>query len=167
MENTELLAKAPPENPYAAPLAKLTQEDDDISNKSNFVYPQKLPLKNGLNWLIGGFTCFKRNPFAWITSVFVFFLVMAIASFIPLLGAIATNLFNPVFMAGFMLGTKEQAEGGNYRIGHVFAGFSNNAGQLILFGLLYSIVTLAIFGFSEELAVTVRVMWAFSMTCGR
>jgi hypothetical protein len=156
MENTELLSKASSENPYATPHAKL--EQDDLSQKSNFVAPQKLPVKNGLNWLIAGFTLFKKNPFKWITSVFVFFFVTVVASLIPILGAIATNLFNPVFMAGFMIGAKEQTEGGNYRIGAVFAGFSNNAGQLILFGLLYSVVTLAIFGLMAIVGVVVFIV---------
>ncbi|MCP3901021.1 MAG: DUF2189 domain-containing protein, partial [Desulfobacteraceae bacterium] len=145
MEGSEFLDEVSPDNPYEAPRADLTPEDD-FSSKSNFVYPQKLPAKNGLSWLIEGFALFKKSPFKWLTSVFVFFLVTMVASLIPFLGAIATNLFNPVFMAGFMIGAKEQTEGGNFRMGHVFAGFSNNAGQLILFGLLYLIATLAIFG---------------------
>lgn len=146
MENNELMVKPPPENPYAAPLAKLTQEEDELGTESDFVYPQKLPAKNGLNWLINGFALVKRNPFAWIISTFLFMLISTIASLIPLIGAIATNLFNPVFMAGFMLGAKEQAEGGRYRTGHVFAGFSNNFGQLVLFGLIYLVVMLAVSG---------------------
>jgi len=159
MENIDLLPKAESENPYAAPLAKLTL-DDDLSNKSNFVAPQKLPLKNGLSWLTNGFKLFRRNPFTWSFSVFIYFLISAIVGLIPLLGAIATNIFNPVFLAGFMLGAKEQAEGGKYRIGHIFAGISNNTGQLVLFGLLYIIVALAIFALMAIAGVSVFAFYA-------
>jgi hypothetical protein len=161
IENLHLSPKADPENPYASPRTNLSL-DDDLKNKSNFVAPQRLPLKNGLNWLISGFKLFKQNSFTWSFSVFLYFLVSAVAGLIPVLGAIASNLFNPVFLAGFMLGAKEQTEGGKYRIGHAFAGFSNNTGQLILFGLLYLIASLAIFG----LMAIIGIVAFFAMKFG-
>ncbi|MCK5097621.1 MAG: hypothetical protein KAR45_05930, partial [Desulfobacteraceae bacterium] len=52
---------------------------------------------------------------------------------------------------------REQDKGGSFRIGHVFAGFSNNFGQLVLFGLLYSVVTLAVFGLIGVIFVLIFV----------
>jgi uncharacterized membrane protein len=36
-----------------------------------------------------------------------------------------------------MLGARAQDEGGDFRVGHLFAGFSNNFGSLLLLGLFY------------------------------
>ena len=110
------------------------------------MYAQKRPFKNGLSWLVNGFLLFKEKPFPWIISVFIFGLISTIMSIIPFIGSIIANILNPVFLAGFMLGAKEQTEGGSIRIGHIFAGFSNNFGQLILFGLLYFVTILLVFG---------------------
>jgi len=132
------------ENPYAAPQANLEQEDLSLGD---FVYPQKRPFKNGFRWIVSGFNLFKQAKLTWIVSVFVFMLISTIAGLIPFLGAIVSNIFNPVFLAGFIIGAKEQDEGGKLKIGHVFAGFSSNFGQLILFGLAYFVTILLVFGF--------------------
>ncbi len=132
------------ENPYAAPQANLEQEG--AAGENNFVYPQKRPFKNGIRWLLDGFALFKSKPVPWIVSVLIFGFVSTIMSIIPFIGSIIANILNPVFFAGFMIGAKEQDQGGSIRIGHVFAGFSNNFGQLILFGLLYFVTILLVFG---------------------
>lgn len=143
------------ENVYAAPQADL--EQDEFIDDDNFVYPQKLPYKNGINWLLGGFALVKHSPSKWIGSVFIFWLISAVVGIIPFIGGIITNILNPVFLAGFMIGAREQDQGNGIRIGHVFAGFSNNFGQLVLFGLLYFVTILLIFGFIGVVFVLIFV----------
>ncbi|GEM_PF-257801 len=144
LENDNFTGNKRSSNPYAPPLAVL--EEDDLTEKSNFVSPQRLPIKNGFYWLTSAFKLFKRNPFTWIISVFIFIFINTITNVIPVIGAAVTSLFSPAFMAGFMIGAKDQHEGKRFRIGHLFAGFSSNFSQLFLFGLLYFIVSMAIFG---------------------
>jgi uncharacterized membrane protein len=67
-----------------------------------------------------------------------------IIGLIPFLGGIAMMLIGPVVMGGFMLGCYEQEQGGSFTIGHLFAGFSNNAGQLMLVGVLYMVMSFGV-----------------------
>jgi hypothetical protein len=143
IEEIEVMEDEHEENPYAAPHADLSQAGPI---DGNFVYPQKRSFKNGLAWLKSGFALFKQSKFKWVISVFLFTFISTIIGLIPFLGAILSNIFNPVFLAGFIIGAKEQDEGTGLRIGHVFAGFKNNFGQLILFGLLYFVTILLVFG---------------------
>lgn len=118
-------------NPYEPPEAELSDPADyDLE-------PGKVSLGSGIHWLGRGFWHFKQNPLAWVGAIIVFILLSIVVSFIPLVGVLAINLFSPVIMAGFILGSHEQHEGGDFRVGHLFAGFSNNVGQLVLVGVIY------------------------------
>ncbi|MEW8500718.1 MAG: BPSS1780 family membrane protein, partial [Candidatus Thiodiazotropha taylori] len=63
---------------------------------------------------------------------------------VPFIGAIAVTLLAPTLVAGFMVGCREQEEGESFTPSHLFAGFSHNAGQTILVGLFYMIISGAI-----------------------
>ncbi|MCU7809348.1 MAG: hypothetical protein KZQ73_15985, partial [Candidatus Thiodiazotropha sp. (ex Semelilucina semeliformis)] len=67
-------------------------------------------------------------------------------SIVPLVGAIAVNLMTPVITAGLMYGCYEQDQGDDFAISHLFAGFSNNAGQLVLVGVFYFLLMLLVGG---------------------
>lgn len=125
------------ENPYATPESDLTDSDEILE-------PERVAIGSGIQWLSGGFWHFKQNPFAWIAAFVVFFVLFMILALIPFIGGIMTNLLSPVIMAGFALGANEQQEGGDFTVGHLFAGFSNNVGQLMLVGVFYFLGIIAI-----------------------
>jgi hypothetical protein len=120
---------------YAAPasavVANEMQPGDDAFGL------RKVATDNGWHWIAGGWDHFKRNPFAWIGALIVWYVIILVADFIPFIGSLAVNLFSPVFIAGFMLGASEQDSGGDFTVQHLFAGFSANLGNLVLTGLLY------------------------------
>lgn len=121
------------DNPYQAPEADLTPEYEE----GDLTGPVSVSASRGWVWLKEGFGHFKQNPVAWIVAMVVWVIISTVLSFIPVIGSLAVTLLSPVISAGFMLGCREQEEGGDFRIGHLFSGFSNNVGQLILVGLLY------------------------------
>jgi uncharacterized membrane protein len=123
-------------NPYATPEANLVDNEE--------LYPEKVAAGSGIQWLGRGFWHFKQSPLGWIGAIVVFIILFLIISLIPLIGSIATNLLSPVIIAGLLLGAQEQDEGGDFKVSHLFAGFSNNAGQLILVGLFYMLAIFAI-----------------------
>jgi len=123
-------------NPYATPAAELSDSDE--------LQPERVSIGSGIQWLSGGFWHFKQNPFAWIGAIVVFFALFFILALIPFLGGLMTNILSPVIMAGFALGAHEQQEGGDFRVSHLFAGFSNNVGQLMLVGVFYLIALIVI-----------------------
>ncbi len=120
-------------NPYAVPQAELEEQVVD----GGMTGPHSMPMGHGWRWISRGFWHFRQNPFAWILAIVVWMAISMGATLIPFIGSFAITLISPVIMAGFILGAHEQDMGGDFTVGHVFAGFSNNAGQLLLVGLLY------------------------------
>ena len=72
----------------------------------------------------------------WLLITIVYGLIMMVLSFIPLLGQIAVSLLHPVFLGGIVLGCREQDRGGKLSVQHLFAGFNEKAGGLLMVALL-------------------------------
>jgi hypothetical protein len=62
--------------------------------------------------------------------------ILVVLAFIPLLGAVATFLVVPVFIGGLLLGCRALQGGGELEVGHLFAGFKEHTGNLIVLGAL-------------------------------
>ena len=90
----------------------------------------------GWTWIADGFGLFKKAPGMWIALVIVLFVILVVLAFIPLLGAVATFLLMPLFLAGLMLGCRALQGGGGLEVGHLFAGFKEHTGNLIVLGAL-------------------------------
>lgn len=123
------------ENPFAPPRATL----EAPAALEGELVPEGLkhPAGRGVTWISEGWRLFMRSPGVWIITTIVFFLLWFILAIIPFLGAIVTNLIFPVLMAGIMIGCRRVDESGELTIADLFAGFSRNAGPLMLLGLLY------------------------------
>ncbi len=122
-------------NPYAVPQADLVAAADD----EEMTGPATVPAGHGWGWLARGFWHFRQNPFAWIIALVVWFVIAIVVSLIPLIGSLAITLLSPVVLAGFLIGVAAQDEGQDFEVGHLFAGFSRNPGQLVLTGVLYMV----------------------------
>lgn len=90
----------------------------------------------GWTWIADGFALFKKAPGMWIALVIVLFVILLVLAFIPLLGAVATFLLMPLFLGGLMLGCRALEGGGELEVGHLFAGFKEHTGNLIVLGAL-------------------------------
>lgn len=124
-------------NPYAAPRASVEDVQAQRGADGRFVAEGVVvPASHGWLWLKLGFVLFKRQPGAWIAIVLVWALLSVLLQIIPFIGAIASMLITPIFTAGFMLGTHALDADEPLTVGHLFAGFKTNAGQLALLGLL-------------------------------
>ncbi len=127
-------------NPYATPEAELYEAGEE----GELHEPVALPAANGWQWIARGFWHFRQNPGPWIGAFIVFIVLSVVLQLAPIIGPLIYMLLSPVFTAGFMLGCHEQEQGGDFRVSHLFEGFSNNAMQLVLVGVLYFAATLAI-----------------------
>ena len=94
------------------------------------------PAGAGLDWWTQAWPLFTRQAGMWIGVIVVTFALMVVASLIPLVQLVVL-LLGPVIAGGLMLGAREVDRGGALTIGHIFAGFSNHAGQLVLVGVIY------------------------------
>lgn len=117
-------------NPFLSPGS------GDPSSASPGEGARAVAAAQGWTWIASGFELFKKQPGIWIGIVLVLFVVLVILAFIPLLGAIATFLLMPVFTGGLMLGCQSLARDGSLEIGHLFAGFKTQTGNLIVLGAL-------------------------------
>jgi len=90
----------------------------------------------GWTWIADGFGLFKKAPGMWNALVIVLFVILLVLAFIPLLGAVATFLLMPLFLGGLMLGCRALQGGGELEVGHLFAGFKEHTGNLIVLGAL-------------------------------
>jgi len=119
---------------YAAPASNVLPDQDDDLNEEFAL--RSVDAAAGWRWIVGGWKLFTLNPGIWIGMLFIWIGIFLVASIIPLIGPIASNILAPVFTAGFMLGAHEQRSGGSLTIGHLFAGFSMEFGKLVQVGLL-------------------------------
>jgi uncharacterized membrane protein/ribosomal protein L32 len=132
-------------DPYAAPGADLGSE----AEQGAMTGPNRVPAGHGWAWVARGFWHWKQNPFAWIFALILWMVVLFLTGLIPLAGFLAISLLGPVFMAGFAIGADAQDDGEPFSVGHLFAGFSQNFGQLVLVGLLYmlgSVLVMVVIG---------------------
>lgn len=107
----------------------------------------------GIEWLKEGWQIFLKNPGVWIAISIIALIIFVVLGFIPLLGPLAANLLAPVFSAGMLIGCRALAQGEELKIEHLFAGFQQQTGNLVLLGALalaasvvIFIVSIAIFG---------------------
>ncbi len=130
-------------NPYAAPAAPV----DDVGNAAGIgdliEGGRAVPAANGWQWIGGGFALFKRNPGIWILILIILFAIIGLLSQFWL-GQLAINLLYPVFAGGLMLGCHAQANGEPLEVEHLFAGFRERLGPLVLLGVLYMAVTFGV-----------------------
>lgn len=130
-------------NPYAAPKAQVA--DAVTTVQGNFVPGGRArPAARGWAWIAEGWNLFKRQPGTWIGVAVVFGLIFIALAIIPVLGSLAAVVLSPVFVAGFVIGSRAVDEGGGLEIAHLFAGFRERFGTLASVGLIYLGASVAI-----------------------
>lgn len=140
-------------DPYAAPKSHVA---DVAAADSQFIPEgQGVSAGNGWSWIAAAWSLVRQNTGAWIVLFILFVVVVLVLGMIPIVGPIALYVVMPILMGGIMIGCEAARGGSDMTIGHLFAGFSNNAGRLAGLGiftlvafLLVLLVIAGIFGFS-------------------
>ncbi len=126
----------PPASHYAPPEPEPTPETWP-QGPGTMADPSAVSAGQGWAWISGGFWHFKTNPWTWILVTVGYALIIMVLSLMPLLGGIFASLIAPILTGGLMIGADDQARGEGLGFQHLFAGFSNHAGQLAAAGALY------------------------------
>lgn len=104
----------------------------------------------GATWWSEAWALFTRSPGAWIGCVVILFAIFVAVKFVPFVGPLALNLVSPVFTGGLMLGCRAIKRGEKLRIEHLFAGFSERVGALMMIGVIYTlgmiVIAVVVFG---------------------
>lgn len=103
-----------------------------------------LAAGRGWDWIRAAWTLFTRQPGVWIGLLVIMLVIYVVAALVPVAGSTATIVFGPVFAAGFVIGARAQDQGGQLAIAHLFAGFRERFGPLVLVGVLYLVASAAI-----------------------
>jgi uncharacterized membrane protein len=96
-----------------------------------------VPAGRGVNWWGDAWRLFAPNWMMFIAIVVVFVVLMLVIGLVPIVGSIANTLLSPVFVAGMVAGCRAADRGGQLTLGHLFAGFAERLGPLVVVGLLY------------------------------
>lgn len=98
----------------------------------------------GWEWIAGGWKLFLRAPLMWIIAMVLLFIVFVAIGLVPLLGALAVQLLQPVAGAGLIVAAHSLDRGGDFELEHLFAGFKKSFANLVLVGLLFMVAGLLI-----------------------
>ena len=148
-------------DPYAAPRSRVADVPAP-ADEGNFIPDgQAVPAGNGWKWITDGWALFAKQPGIWIAIVVVFLIIFIVISLIPFVGGLAAALLGPVFAGGIMLGCRALDQGDELEFGHLFAGFRENAGQLVMIGV-FNLVAWIVIGIVVALIVGVSAFALFS-----
>ena len=100
----------------------------------------------GWDWIVEGFGLFRKQPGIWILVTVALLVLSILISLIPVLGSLANALLFPIFGAGLMLGCRAQDGGGTLELAHLFAGFKQRTGDLVMIGA-FNLLGWVIIGF--------------------
>jgi uncharacterized membrane protein len=95
-----------------------------------------VPAGRGIDWWSSAWRMFTGAPVPWLVITVVYLALMFALSMIPLLGQFAFSLLHPLFLGGIVLGCRERDRGGTLEVAHLFAGFSEKLGPLVILSLL-------------------------------
>lgn len=90
----------------------------------------------GWDWIVEAWALFVKQPGMWILIMVIAGILVIAISAIPILGSLASTLLMPVLGAGLMLGCKDLNQGGTLELAHLFAGFKQRTGDLVLVGVV-------------------------------
>jgi uncharacterized membrane protein len=98
--------------------------------------PATVAAGNGLAWWTEGWRLFAASPWVWIAMTLAFIVITILLSLVPFIGSFASTVLSPALVAGMMAGCRALDRGGELTINHLFAGFSERLGSLLIVGLL-------------------------------
>ena len=123
-------------NPYQPPNASLAAAQVSAPGRPVTVTANTVDAGRGWAWIAEGFELFKKAPGTWILILIVFFVCAVVIHIVPIIGSLAGALLTQVFVGGMMIGCRALANGEPLELGHLFAGFKRNTGDLVVLGVL-------------------------------
>jgi len=130
-------------NRYQPPNSDVTPIDEETGEFIGGGQP--VMPGHGVTWISDGWKLFIKSPGIWIANTLILFALSIVLALIPLIGSLASNLLMPVMIGGIMLGCRSLDQDGPLQVEHLFAGFKEKAGPLIMIGLCMLGATILIF----------------------
>jgi hypothetical protein len=106
--------------------------------------PRGNPAGAGVEWIGEGWRLFARAPLMWVVSIFVMLVIAIVVGIVPVIGSLALQVAQPVFLAGYVVACRSLETGGDFELEHLFAGFKRNFASLLIVGLIFLAVSIAL-----------------------
>jgi hypothetical protein len=91
----------------------------------------------GAIWLADGWRLFRAAPLSWLALVFAYWLLMTLASLLPVVGVVVASVLVPPFAVGFMAAARAAERGGAVELGLLFDGFRHSLTRQLVLGVVY------------------------------
>jgi uncharacterized membrane protein len=111
--------------------------------------PRTVGAGHGATWWGEGWRLFTPAVGVWLL-IWIILVVVYLAAALTGIGSLVMHVLLPVFTGGMMLGCRALDRGNPLTLGHLFAGFSQRTGPLVVVGLIYTglglLITLLVAG---------------------
>jgi len=96
--------------------------------------PQRLPTRQGWEWIKQGYALFMKAPLLWIVLLFICLIAAVAISSVPIVGQPLMSLLMPALLVGLMAGCRALSQGEELELAHLFRGFKQHTSQLVTLG---------------------------------
>jgi len=93
--------------------------------------------RRGAIWLADGWRLFRAAPLGWLALVFAYWIIMTLASVVPIIGVAAASVMVPAFSVGFMAAARAASRRGPVELGLLFEGFRHHRNSQLVLGAIY------------------------------
>jgi hypothetical protein len=93
--------------------------------------------RKGPLWLADGWRLFRAAPLGWLALVFAYWIIMTLASVVPIIGVAAASMAVPAFSVGFMAAARAASRRGPVELGLLFEGFRHHRNNQLILGVIY------------------------------
>ncbi|HYI86656.1 MAG TPA: BPSS1780 family membrane protein [Burkholderiales bacterium] len=93
--------------------------------------------RKGAVWLADGWRLFRAAPLGWLALVFAYWIIMTLASVVPIIGVAAASVMVPAFSVGFMAAARAASRRGAVELGLLFEGFRHHRNSQLILGVIY------------------------------
>lgn len=149
-----------PRNVYAPPAAPVRDQAAPVQDEAGFLPAGRgVRAGRGIAWIGDGWRLFKPSALIWIVNVVLFLMITVAVQVVPFVGGVAGALLAPVLAGGLMIGARAVQRGEALEVAHLFEGFREHTGSLVLVGVVYlvSVAILVLIAVGLMLMIGVRV----------
>ncbi len=96
---------------------------DDFAPCDYVLQIKSVTAGNALDWYKCGWKIFSADMVSWVLMILIFFVLVLVLGFIPLLGMIVIYLLLPLLQAGLLMAAERAENGAAISPGDLFAAF--------------------------------------------
>ena len=96
--------------------------------------PQRLPARQGWEWIKQGYALFIKAPLLWIVLLFICLIAAVGISLVPFVGEPLVSLLMPAILVGLMAGCRALRQDEELELAHLFSGFKKHTSPLVTLG---------------------------------